>query len=366
MSATKQVKFLIISDTHEYDFTSVTSPSKHGFRGDAIPQCDVVLHCGDLTHDGKLFSHGIVMKQLATIDAELKLVIAGNHDVSLDRDEWVRLGGAPVMHDAAVGVWTGDVAKAAGIEYLEEGTHTFTLKSGATFTVYASPWTPKFGESAFQYKSNEDRFNLVSPPGFPNVSTSSSRVPRDTKVDIMMTHGPPKYILDSTEEGPRGVNAGCEHLLRAVCRARPRLHCFGHVHTGWGAEKVTWDTSVQMKAGKEDACWQTSDKARVFALQNSIRNKGHAPVDTKGMVQGEQTLFVNAAIEAEEWTNAPWFVTMELPVKKQMVSSMEQGVVEVMEIDSLAGTCASLKRQAVGEKSGEDSTSVAKKVKCCP
>jgi len=360
MSATQQVKFLIISDTHEYDFTSVTTPSKHGFRGDAIPPCDVVLHCGDLTENGDLISHGKVMKQLGSINAELKLVIAGNHDISLHINEYLAQGGAAVMHEAAVGIWTCDLAKESGIRYLEEGTHTFTLKSGATFTVYASPWTPKFGESAFQYPSNEDRFNLVTPPDYKNVSTPTSRIPSDTKIDIMMTHGPPKYILDRTE-GDDAV--GCKHLLRAVCRARPRLHCFGHVHTGWGAMKMSWDTSASLKAGQEDACYDTSDKKVMAVWQNSSRNLGKAIVKPERMIQGEQTLFVNAAIEAEEWTNAPWLVTLDLPMEEKMVSLSEQGVAEVLEIESATSSSWSLKRKSAQEKGGEVSTSSAKKSK---
>ena len=176
MAATQQVRFLIISDTHEYDFTNVTTPSKHGFRGDAIPIVDVVLHCGDLTENGSLESYGKVIEQLGTINAELKLVIAGNHELSLHKDHFLQHDGTTSEHDEAVKIWTQSRTRELGIEYLEEGTHTFTLKSGATFTLYASPWTPKHGLSAFQYPSNEDRFNLVSPPGYADVSTSNSRI----------------------------------------------------------------------------------------------------------------------------------------------------------------------------------------------
>jgi len=35
----------------------------------------------------------------------------------------------------AVEMWKGDAAKKAGVTYLEEGMHTFTLKSGVSFTV---------------------------------------------------------------------------------------------------------------------------------------------------------------------------------------------------------------------------------------
>jgi len=51
----------------------------------------------------------------------------------------------------------------------------------------------------------------------------------------MMTHGPPKGILDEYEQG----NMGFENLLRAARRARPRLYCFGHIHEGYGSKLIT-------------------------------------------------------------------------------------------------------------------------------
>lgn len=330
MAATQQVRFLVISDTHEYDYTNVTTPSKHGFRGDAIPTADVVLHCGDLTENGSLESYSKVIEQLGTIDAELKLVIAGNHDLSLHKDHFLQHGGTTTEHEEAVKLWTHTRAKELGIHYLEEGMHTFTLRNGATFTLYASPWTPKYGLSAFQYKSNEDRYNLESPAWATNIGTAQSRILGNTKIDIMMTHGPPKYILDNTEDGS---SAGCEHLRRAVCHARPRLHCFGHVHTGWGAQKVSWNTSAALKVGEEDACLQPSPKE--FVGQNSSRKRGYATARTEGMVHGEQTLFVNAAIEDKEWTNAPWLVTLDLPVKEEVRSLPKQHVEDLTKEKSL-------------------------------
>ena len=43
--------------------------------------------------------------------------------------------------------------------------------------------------------------------------------------------------MDYTEFKQR---AGCPDLFGAIARARPRLHCFGHIHDGWGAKMVTW------------------------------------------------------------------------------------------------------------------------------
>ena len=173
-----------------------------------------------------------------------------------------------------------------------------------------------------------------------------------------MTHGPPRYILDRTE---RDDAVGCEHLLRAVCRARPLLHCFGHVHTNWAAERVTWDTSAKLKAGKEDA--SLPGRVRVGVLQNTSRRLGKAIVTPEHMIQGEHTLFVNAAIEDKEWTNAPWLVTLDLPVKGQGNDSKEQCAGESMKVESATSSSSSLKRKSAEEKGGEVSTSVAKKGK---
>lgn len=56
-----------------------------------------------------------------------------------------------------------------------------------------------------------------------------------------MTHGPPRDILDRTFDGS---SRGCEHLRRAICRSRPQLHCFGHIHGGWGSQRIAWRSQL--------------------------------------------------------------------------------------------------------------------------
>jgi len=57
------------------------------------------------------------------------------------------------------------------------------------------------------------------------------------ELDVLVSHGPPRYRLDRTEQGE---NVGCKNLWRAVRRCRPRVHAFGHVYTSFGAERVLW------------------------------------------------------------------------------------------------------------------------------
>lgn len=73
--------FLVLSDTHALPFEHTANV----FRIQC-PKVDVVLHCGDLTQAGGIGEYKRTLNMLRTFDAELKLVIAGNHDVSLDRD----------------------------------------------------------------------------------------------------------------------------------------------------------------------------------------------------------------------------------------------------------------------------------------
>ena len=114
-------------------------------------------------------------------------------------------------------------ARKDGIIFLNEGTHSFLLDNGALLRVYASPSTGSLtGDGAFQYKVQDGHDYAIDRQDF---------------VDVAITHGPPKGILDRTEEGQR---AGCPDLFTAVSKSRPRLHCFGHIHEGWGAKLVTW------------------------------------------------------------------------------------------------------------------------------
>lgn len=144
-----KTRFLIISDTHSSD-------PKQNDQSDApfrlpLPKADVLLHCGDLTMIGLLDEYERTLDMLDSIDAELKLVIAGNHDISLDETYYKRKGaymqGKRYDEDTprqARELWTGARAKRARIVYLEEGTHSFTLKNGARLAVYASPYQPEF------------------------------------------------------------------------------------------------------------------------------------------------------------------------------------------------------------------------------
>jgi len=182
---------------------------------------------------------------------------------------------------------TGPLAKEAGIVYLTEGMHTFTLKNGTTISVFASPYQPECGERAFGYPRTQDHFGEANIP---------------ENVDIVVTYGPPAGCLDLV---PGKGNAGCGSLLRPVQSARPKLHCFGHIHEGYGHMVQEWQPDSLSFRSMEKSLEVTTAKAGVDGAAEKARRKLYA---------GQDTLMVNAAImdEFNQPSNAPWVVELAL------------------------------------------------------
>lgn len=97
-----------------------------------------------------------------------------------------------------------------------------------TIKIFGSPLSPKNGNWAFQYPRSENVWS------FGDDSESGCIIPSDT--DILITHCPPRTHLDAG-------NLGCAHLLHALwtMQKKPALHVFGHIHAGYGIERVVWD-----------------------------------------------------------------------------------------------------------------------------
>ncbi|XP_044721535.1 uncharacterized protein HRG_04450 [Hirsutella rhossiliensis] len=160
-----------------------------------------------------------------------------------------------------------------------------------------------------------------------------------------MTHGPPHGILDYTFNGQR---AGCSTLFQAVYNARPKIHCFGHIHEAWGCYLASWmdySYTAVMRTAMAGShlpipTWENSIDAAMSRLstltdleqiyrsfnyfppgpealgklvdQQSIHidlTEGHSRLE-----HGRQTLFVNAAINDFRYntTQRPFLVDVYL------------------------------------------------------
>ncbi|KAJ5939108.1 hypothetical protein N7466_002242 [Penicillium verhagenii] len=293
-----KTRFLIVSDTHGLDRPPKPVSSQYA---------DVAIHCGDLTEESKIDEYRATIQYLQALNAPLKLVIAGNHDLTLDTPAFhqkiaeVRPSLDPKLVEKVYGR-DGDARKlldsATGINFLDEGRHSFRLQNGAFLNIYASPYTPSYGDRAFQYKPDlGHEFSIHN-------------------VDVVMTHGPPKGIMDYTHSGQR---AGCPYLFEAVSLARPKMHCFGHIHEGWGAKLVTWRPKPSQKPSHltdiDNGKSVLIDKLSTLRGPKSLSMTSHCHGDSNQLESGSQTLFVNASIEGGGpfTIQPPWLVDIELP-----------------------------------------------------
>ncbi|TVY66278.1 Metallophosphoesterase domain-containing protein 1 [Fusarium oxysporum f. sp. cubense] len=321
MSSLIKTRVLILSDTHGLRFEEDKKP---------LAPVDLVIHCGDLTEDSKLEGFRETIQLLKEVDAPTKIVIAGNHDFSLDDGVFknkITEASRIAQEDLEQSIKDdyGDYGEAKrlftegdhGIIFLDEGTHEIRLQNGALIKIYASPYTPETTDSTdwgFQYNGAHE-FSI--PKG----------------IDVVVTHGPPHGMMDMT---PQRQRIGCPQLFSAIAKSQPRIHCFGHVHNGWGAKIVSWRPQISEKPSH--FCDIDNAKSRVVESLSRLQGtKWESPEDIKArqdrvegygsqrccvasycqgdeeqLVPGE-TLFVNAALMGSEGlTQYPWLVNIEL------------------------------------------------------
>ncbi|TVY50982.1 Metallophosphoesterase domain-containing protein 1 [Lachnellula cervina] len=304
-----KTRILILSDTHGVNALPerITQP------------IDVVLHCGDLSQGGELDSNRTTIALLSSIDAPLKLVIPGNHDLSLDEKYWSENCKPQASHipSAARAIWAGKEAQDAGIRLLETGMHRLVLVNGGVLNIYASPGTPvatRGVDWAFGYATNEDIYNPAGAGISYAITTSTPRteIPDHAQIDIMMTHGPAKYQLDSTRDGD---SAGCPHLFRALRRVRPGVHASGHVHGSWGVSRILWEGEGERGSlpDDDDGCDDGVEGRKVVRVSDA---DGVRLVEGVVGNEGVETLLVNAALMGDggKLDKLPWVVEMELPL----------------------------------------------------
>ena len=179
------MKLVVISDTH----------AMH--RRLDVPDGDVLIHCGDSLGYGTLIELEDLNNWFGTLPHKHKILISGNHDWCFQRnpkESHLALSNATYLKDSAIVI--------DGIKF------------------YGTPWQPKFFNWAFNLPRGEA------------LKEKWDMIPDDT--DVLITHGPPYKVLDFTRQGE---SVGCEELLDAVLRVKPKVHAFGHVHNAYGQSK---------------------------------------------------------------------------------------------------------------------------------
>lgn len=193
----------------------------HGFFPN-VPDGDILIHAGDLTMNGTHSQVYDAGKWLQSLPHKYKVVIAGNHDWLFARRK-----------DTAIELLGPNVT------YLEDsGIEINGLK------IYGSPVQPTF----FNWAFNVDRGSAIK--------AYWDKIPEDT--DILVTHGPPRGILDQANPARNTEHCGCDDLWDAIHRIQPKVHVFGHIHGGYGKQETKYET----------ACYNASVVNEAYKVQN--------------------------------------------------------------------------------------------------
>src|SRR5271168_1832891 len=190
------MRIVFISDTHDL----------HDRMLMPVPDGDILIHAGDATSRGRMSEIAAAGVWLRSLPHKHKIFVAGNHDWMFENNRETAL---QFFNHGILGVGSGHVS------YLEDsGIEIEGLK------IYGSPWQPRFYDWAF----NLDRGEAIK--------AKWDLIPEG--LDILITHGPPMGIHDQITPHLGSEHLGCEELMLAVERVKPKIHVYGHIHGGYG------------------------------------------------------------------------------------------------------------------------------------
>lgn len=181
--------------------TVVVMSDSHGNHRDVvIPECDILIHAGDISNFNKSEHYDDFFPWFSSRPATHKVVIGGNHDYLLDSQaRWVFLNQYPDIR-----FLDGDMVELNGLK------------------IWGSGAQPRVFKMAFCRERNE-------------LKRVWSEVP--TGMDIVVSHCPPLGVLDKNSVGE---SVGCDILRNALMDKPPLLNVFGHIHEAYGITSQVW------------------------------------------------------------------------------------------------------------------------------
>jgi Icc-related predicted phosphoesterase len=159
---------------------------------------DILMHAGDATGHGETNEIVEFLDWFSEQDYKHLIMIPGNHDFGFEK--------GPTE--------CRTMCEARGITLLND--------SGVTVegvNIWGSPVQPWFHKWAFNRHRGAD------------IKKHWDLIPGDT--EILITHGPPRGIMDMTGNGEP---VGCDDLLVKLSETDIKLHVFGHIHEARGIQ----------------------------------------------------------------------------------------------------------------------------------
>lgn len=263
------LRIVVISDTHGFEggIAKFADPSEEKSPSDddgafedinhlsetiqqraddfLLPRADLLLHCGDFAASGSRKTQRLAARRLDEFLARQthipeKIVIKGNHDPESP---------AKVLfpHSKAL--------------YVKRPS-TLTV-NGVSFAI--EPYLRRTSFSGVQRKT----------------ASSPYAAPILPACDVLVSHEPPKGVLDLTYHG---FSAGSLHLRKMVERAevKPRLWLCGHIHEGRGVMSRRFHRSEFVGGGNENCDEDDCEETMVINASNA--NSGRANRIVSGAV----------------------------------------------------------------------------------
>lgn len=262
---------------------------------------DVLIHAGDLTNQGSFKELEKAIAWISNTDFAAKIIVAGNHDLSLDPEYSIkhREGWNVVPTDVEACRKLVSSRTTPGLVYLQHEHAVIHLpEKNVTLRVFGSPYSPDRGKQNWAFQYSDDR-----------AASIWSAVPTD--IDVLVTHTPPAGYCDTSAHW---IHGGCEALTATLAQVRPILHVCGHCHEGRGAAVLSWSDSSTKDMATDASGWEDPGAA----------NKKMSLLDLAGrsgqlVRPGKQTAVVNASIMAKSFGrgakayNKPIVVDLLLP-----------------------------------------------------
>lgn len=230
------MRMVCVSDTHELH------------RELILPDGDILIHAGDSTYVGDPEKLADFIDWLSSQPHKHKVFIAGNHEVTLDKDldeKYIARRFGMVGDFQAIRDFVSRPRE--GVHYLlDQEIEIDGLR------IYGAPWQPSFGGWGF----NRARGT--------HISEKWKKIP--SGIDILVTHGPAygkRDLLDTYER------VGCLDLLREIEeRIKPRVHVFGHIHNGYGVSESEGVVYINASSCGED--YTIRNKPIVYDLDAKV------------------------------------------------------------------------------------------------
>lgn len=200
------MKIQVISDTHGKPFL------------DYVNDCDILLHCGDISPDPAWNGNWAQWKasvidfqkkwfdsffdEMERVDAKHFVFIGGNHDFYLES----------LMLEDKEAEFKERAKNVRNIHYLRDD---FIELEG--IKIYGTPWVTNLKRWAF----NRTEFMLEN---------TYSKIPQG--LDILMTHAPAKGYCDTIMEYGLTEHLGSRSLIAVINDKCPKNVFNGHIHSG--------------------------------------------------------------------------------------------------------------------------------------